>query len=219
MTNELRPGLPPLPPSMAHLPIDRRGYPVPYFVAVIDGEPDHRVIAPVAIAQCVNRNLCWLCGRQLKLFKSFVLGPMCGVNRISSEPPSHLECARYAAQACPFMTRPHAKRREANLPDDRKEPAGIHLERNPGVTLLWTTQTFKPFRCGAGVLFDIGPAAAMEWYAEGRAATRDEAREAILSGLPKLLEVAALDGAAGVRELNVSAAVLLTTVDLDLAAP
>lgn len=218
MTNELRPGLPPLPPSMAHLPIDRRGYPVPFFVAMIDGEPDHRVVERGAVAQCVNRNLCWLCGRRLSMFKTFVLGPMCGVNRVSGEPPSHLECARYAAQACPFMTRPQAKRREANLPEVRTEPAGMHLTRNPGVTLLWTTHSFKPFKCGKGMLFDMGPAVAMEWYAEGRTATRDEVRASIMSGLPKLLEVAEHDGDEGIREVNMRAAVLLTEVDLSLKA-
>lgn len=44
--NTLRPGLPPQPPKMQHLPVDERGFPAPYFVAWIDGKPDHRVVDP-----------------------------------------------------------------------------------------------------------------------------------------------------------------------------
>jgi len=198
MTNELRPGLPPLPPKMLGLPIDKRGFPVPFFVAMVNGEPDHRLVEPRAAKQCVELGRCWICGGQLGTYKSFVVGPMCAVNRISSEPPSHLECARYAAKACPFLSRPHAHRREAGLPEVIRDPAGVFEQRNPGVTLVWTTRTFKPFRApratgGSGVLFDMGAPESMEWYAEGRTALRAEVDASIASGLPKLVAMAQAD--------------------------
>lgn len=216
--NELRPGLPPLPRKMLGLHIDKRGFPVPFFVAVINGEPDHRIVEPRAVKVCVEQRRCWICGGQLGTFRSFMVGPMCAINRISAEPPSHLECARYAATACPFLARPHAKRRDAGLPETPlQKPAGMHLERNPGVALVWTTRTYKPFRAEhgrKGVLFDLGPPDSMEWFAEGRAATRAEIDESIATGLPTLIAVAEQDNdAEGVRIVNDRARELSAILD------
>jgi hypothetical protein len=52
----------PIPPHMAHLPILPKGFPLPWFVATIDGVPDFRVIAPGKIALAHNARKCWLCG-------------------------------------------------------------------------------------------------------------------------------------------------------------
>ena len=218
MMNELRPGLPLLPRKMRGLHIDKRGFPVPFFVAMINGEPDHRIVDPRAMQACLKLSRCWICGGALGAFRSFVVGPMCAINRISSEPPSHLECAVYAAIACPFMTRPHAKRREAGMPDaPLKEPAGIHLDRNPGVSLIWTTRTFRPFKAprasgGTGLLFDMGRAESLAWYAEGRAATREEIDHSIATGLPSLIDAAEGD-AEGLLEVKRRAAELSAILD------
>ncbi len=192
--NRLRPNLPPPPPKMARLPIDERGYPVPFFVAWSEGKPDHRLADPRAMKACVEQNRCWLCGGPLGRFRSFVLGPMCAVNRINSEPPQHLECALYAAKACPFLTRPNAKRREANMIEPHHEPAGVLLKRNPGAVCVWTTQSHRPFRQGGGLLFDLGPPHSMQWFVEGRPAKREEIEEAIRTGVPALMELARADG-------------------------
>ncbi len=44
----------------------------------------------------------------------------------------------FAAQACPFLTRPHMVRRENNLPKGASltEGPGISIPRNPGVSTL-----------------------------------------------------------------------------------
>lgn len=197
-TNEtprpLRAGLPPLPPKMTYLPIDERGYPVPYFVEWVNGKPDHRIVDRRRMESAMRSDLCWLCGHKLGVYRSFVIGPMCAVTLTSAEPPSHLECARYATQACPFLTRPHAHRREAGLPDNRVAAPGNMLKRNPGVTCIWTTRTYKPFRVAGGVLFEIGDPIAMEWVCEGRPATIEEIDESIESGLPALFEQAKPEG-------------------------
>jgi hypothetical protein len=192
---------------------------------MINGEPDHRVVEPRAMKVCVQQFRCWICGGPLGRFRSFLVGPMCAINRISGEPPSHLECARYAARACPFLTRPHAKRRDAGMPDTPlTKPAGMHLERNPGVALVWTTRTYKPFKAarpggGAdGVLFDMGPAESMEWFAEGRAATLEEVEQSIRTGLPSLIEVAQNDAdEAGVIEINRRATELMDALYMAFA--
>jgi hypothetical protein len=193
MTTALRENLPPVPPKMRGLPVDERGYPVPFFVAFVNGKPDHRVVDPRAVHTCIRLNRCWLCGEPLGRYKVFTVGPMCALNRVSGEPPSHLECAEFAAKACPFLSRPNAKRREANLPEERRTNEGM-LAHNPGVTLLWTTTDYKPFRAGGGILYDMGPPDGMQWYAEGRPATRIEVDAAIALGLPALRRAAEADG-------------------------
>ena len=139
MSAQLRPELPPLPVRIARLP-RHRGYPVPWFVAVIDGVPDFRIVGTNKIALAHTRQLCWICGERIGSFLAFTVGPMCAVNRISSEPPSHRECAEFAAVACPFLARPHMVRREAGKPEGATEPAGVSIRRNPGVALVWVTK-------------------------------------------------------------------------------
>lgn len=186
---------------MASLPIDERGYPVPYFVALVDGKPDHRVIAPGRVAECLKFEKCWQCGQRLGRHRTYVIGPMCVVNRVSSEPPSHRECAEYAARACPFLTRPHARRREG-LPDDVHELPGIALKRNPGVIALWTSSHSKPFSVGHGVLFDVGAPDEVRWFAEGREATRSEVMDSLESGCPALRDVAREEGPKALEEFE-----------------
>jgi hypothetical protein len=211
MTHRIRPELPELPKRMQHLHVSDRGYPVPWFVAWMDeehnplppgqGTPDFRVLHPTAIRDAWKWQVCWLCGKTLGAHKTFVIGPMCAVNYTSSEPPCHLDCAEYAARACPFLVRPHAKRREGNLPEG--EIAGEAILRNPGVTLLWTTKRPRTKGDGrGGVLFDIGPPEHVEWYAEGRPATREEVVESIESGLPQLKELAGLQGRGAILRLK-----------------
>src|SRR5258708_1131539 len=116
-----------VPSRIAVLPKDQRGYHVPWFVAWIDGVPDFRVIGGGKLPHAVREKLCWVCGQPLGGFMAFMIGPMCAVNRISSEPPSHRECAVYSARVCPFLSNPEMKRRETNLPPARVEAAGIPI--------------------------------------------------------------------------------------------
>jgi hypothetical protein len=196
----LRTDLPPLPSRLAQLPIDQRGFPVPWFVAWIDGKPDHRVMDGNKLGPALRFGKCWMCGEPLGARKSFCIGPMCCITRTIAEPPSHLECLQYAVRACPWMTRPHAKRREAGLPEDTSDPAGVMLKRNPGVSCLWTTRAFRVERIaqasggvGAGVLVKLGEPERLEWFAFGRVASHDEVRASVESGLPLLEEQVRMD--------------------------
>jgi hypothetical protein len=97
---------------MRHLPIDERGYPVPWFVAWLpDGKPEFRAMDRTKWFRAIREKLCWVCGGKLGVNVCFVAGPMCGINRTSSEPPSHLECARYSSRNCPFLNNPRMVRR------------------------------------------------------------------------------------------------------------
>ncbi len=198
----LRKELPPAPSRIRRLKIDDRGYPIPWFVGYIDGKPDFRVIEPGRIQAAVSQRRCWVCGEPIKVPNlAFVIGPMCAVNRVSSEPPSHAECAFWSARACPFLTRPNAKRREANMPEETSQ-AGIGIDRNPGVALVWITRKYRPFAVDNGVLFNIGEPHRVFWYAEGREATRAEVMHSIDTGLPLLKQMAAEDGPDAMRELD-----------------
>ncbi|CAJ4810091.1 Uncharacterised protein [Burkholderia pseudomallei] len=194
--HKLRDGLPTLPPEMMNLPIDERGYPVPFFVAWINGKPDFRIVDPAKKEKAIRFDCCWICGGTLGRYRAFVIGPMCAVNRVSSEPPSHLNCALFAVHACPFLVMPKAHRREVNMPEGSRDPPGIFVKRNPGVTLIWVTRVYKISRHAEGELFRlVGEPSATLWYTEGRRATREEARASLDSGLPILREMAAAENA------------------------
>lgn len=202
---EYRADLPERPARITSLPLDERGFPIPWFVAMVDGKPDFRVIRPGGVVIALHKQLCWLCGGQMGTYKAFVVGPMCGVNRVSSEPPLHLECAKYAATACPFLTRPLAVRRERDLPEDAKDPAGVMIKRNPGVTLVWVTRSFQPFRVGNGLLIRLGDPTSVHFYREGRPAHLSEVMESVRTGMPLLAEQAQRDGAEGIKALKAQA--------------
>lgn len=194
----IRPELPPLPERMRHLPVDDRGYPVPWFVVWQDddgkpstrgeGRPDFRLQMEGALAEAWNGKRCWLCGGRTGRFVAFVIGPMCALNRVTGEPPSHRDCADYAAKACPFLTRPHARRR--SIEDLDVSQAGTPILRNPGVTAVWVTERRRAtiFRAQGGHLFDVGEPTAVGWYSHGRPATREECARSIAAGLPMLRE-------------------------------
>jgi hypothetical protein len=206
----------PIPKRLAGRPRDSRGFIVPYFVAWLDddgnkvkeqaGKPDFRVIDTDRFYRCIMSRECWLCGKRLGRFMSFVIGPMCAITRTTAEPPSHLECARYACQVCPFLARPAMRRNAKDLPPQKIAPAGIHLDRNPGVMSLWTSRSYKTFKAqggNSGLLIQVGDPEHVEWWHLGRHATRAEVQASIDSGLPALREIADKhDGPSGREELE-----------------
>jgi len=228
-SHPLREGLPPLPHYLHGARVDERGYPVPFFVAWVQGKPDHRLVDPDKLRRCVQGNLCWVCGQPLGRFRTFVLGPMCAITRVSSEPPAHLVCATFAVQACPFLSRPQAHRRGANLPDEVVPPAGHFVRRNPGVTGLWTCHGYGLIQVppsaeddgtSPGMLFEVHEPDALEWFMHGRHAKRHEVEESIASGLPVLVERArAYPGgeAAAMKEIQDRMAYVSSLLDQSFA--
>jgi hypothetical protein len=135
---------------------------------------------------------------------------MCAINRTISEPPSHRACAIYAALACPFLSNPRMRRNEVTLPAERRDAAGCPLKRNPGAVAVWMTRGYKPFKTAdGGVLFTFDDPEEVLWFAEGRAATRDEVWDSIASGLPVLEAEAMREGAQAVLALKQMTAAML----------
>jgi hypothetical protein len=200
-----RPELEPLPERMAHLPIDARGYVVPFFVQWVrpgsdplepmpvgapGAVPEFRAFDPAKWVTAVRDKRCWVCGDPLGKYRTFVIGPMCAINRTTAEPPCHRECAVWSARNCPFLSRPQMVRREddrINVETCKAQVAGEMIARNPGVTLLWTTRRFQVYDDGRGKpLIEIGDPESVVWLRLGRPATRAEVVEAIDTGLPRL---------------------------------
>jgi len=179
----------PVPHHMAALPRDARGYPVPWFCALVDGRPDFRIGDARRVEQAVLGSRCWICGGGLGRFRSFLIGPMGAMNRIHSEPPSHRDCARYAVRVCPFLALPKAHRREAQRPEKAVKPDGLD-PANPGVVIEWVTSTARVFEGPNSLLFELGEPEHVSWFKEGRSATREEAEMAVKEGVEKLLAIA-----------------------------
>lgn len=182
-----------MPERIARLPLDPKGFPIPWFAATVNGVRDVRVADRNKVVEAIKKHRCWICGEPLGKFLAFVIGPMCAVTRTSSEPPSHLDCATFAAINCPFLSRPLAKRRDEGL-EGCTYAAGNGIKRNPGAAAVWVSKSYKTFRPpGGGMLIEIGEPLAIEWYANGRSATKDEVRESITSGMPYLTETFPMD--------------------------
>jgi hypothetical protein len=195
----------PVPPRLADMPRDRRGYIIPWFVPIIDGEPIFPAMKPDAPVEALMKRLCWVCGAPREgIDDTFVIGPMCAINRTSSEPPSHMECAMYSALACPFLTKPRQRRAniDAIIPEDVRISNEYAIERNPGVALVWTSAFWQPFRAPNGqLLFHIGEPLVVMWFAEARSATREEVMASIDSGYPILRAMAEQEGLEAILEL------------------
>lgn len=213
---EHRSDLPTMPARIKRLPVDRRGFPVPWFVQWFrdgqpseprEGEPDFRVADMRKMSRAIKERRCWCCGETLGVHLAFVIGPMCAINRTISEPPNHLECAEFSAKGCPFLSRPRMRRNEKDVPEQGQEPAGHGLKRNPGVACVWVTRGYRLFRPHAGnpgVLFALGAPEKVLWFAEGREATRAEVMASINGGLPALKEIAAQEGPSALIALQSS---------------
>lgn len=206
-----------IPERIAKLPRDpERGYPVPWFVAWIDGKPVFKAADAGKLASAIKFRRCWICAQQLGKWLSFVVGPMCTVNRVSAEPPMHRDCAHYSVRVCPFLLNPKQKRSPKPITSQQEpdlklvQPGGIMLERNPGVMALWVTHSYQlvPDHQG-GFVLSMGPPTELSWFAEGRLATRQEVLAAIDSGYPLLENLAKEDGPAALALLQKQKAIAL----------
>lgn len=185
----------PMPSRIAKLPRAKGGHvdgmPVPFFVDAGNDPIDFRVADARKVVRCIKEGLCWICGAKLctsaNSRATFVLGPICVINRISSEPPSHLSCAEYAVRVCPFLAQPNMRRREAGKPEDLCSPGKL-VKANPGVTALYSTYTCIPRQVSKGILIEVGHPCSVKWMTRGREATREEALVGLVEGGEQLQE-------------------------------
>lgn len=185
---EYRPGLPEMPEYVKRLRVFR-GYPVPYFVRWEKGVAEFRLSDPQKVLLCIKQKRCWVCGVPLPIGATpatFVGGTMMAYAKVSAEPPSHPDCARFAAKACPFLVMPQMERRRDNMPPAH-DPPGVALPGNPGVVVLWSS-LWNPVQVEGGITFNLMHPIALEFYRQGREATLDEVREAFEEAISRVRE-------------------------------
>lgn len=173
----------PIPDCMAGRPVDRRGFPVPWFVTVKDenGDWDFAQVEKTRWDAAFEYNRCWVSGEPLGAYKSFVSGPLGVVNLIAGDPPVKKELALWSVKVCPFLSRPLARRSEKDLGDITVSAhQGFAVNRNPGVTAIYTTKSHA--RVNSAVV-RMGPLEDITWWCQGRPATRTEVQASLDEGL------------------------------------
>lgn len=169
--------------TLANLPKDKRGRPIPWFVTETNekGEPDFVHLNPKRPVEAWIGGRCWICGGPMgEGRRTFVLGPMSLFSRICTEPPMHLDCARFSVQTCPFMLNPNRKRIDTDT-----TVAGLPLDRNPGVTLTYMATRFQ-VETRESLVYHLGPPHKIEAWREGRKATLDEFLVSVDTGIEEL---------------------------------
>lgn len=191
-----------MPPEIAALPRDHRGYPVPKFASFKDGKWDFVLADLEFMGKAVKQKLCWLCGGRLGKRMWFVTGPMCTLTRASAEPPCHRGCAIFAVKNCPFMTKPLAKRADVSG-REHIQPGGEMILRNPGVMAVYETKSYRVHLDPLGrPVMIMGDPDDITWWREGREAKPDEIIHSLETGLPELYKMAASEGPIAQYELQ-----------------
>lgn len=161
-----------IPPRLALRPRDGRGYPIPFTVLLDrDGTPDFRVTDRIKWDQVLDQRLCALCAEPLGRHLAFVGGPLSHESRYFTDPPMHLECARYAVQVCPFLAAPNFRYAESVLEKD-----GVLLRTaehvdpaRPDRFFIATSRSMRRVRLSTGgLLIQAGPWDAVEWWLNGQ---------------------------------------------------
>lgn len=140
-----------IPSFLSHLPVDQRGYPIPFFVAYTEpGKPDFRLLDAKKQFLCLNQNLCGICGKKIegvnkKKAAAFVIGgPLTAMNKVCSDPPMHRQCAEYSLKTCPHLFYKDASRRESNMNDAAQENKFL-VKTKPNQVLLIRIAKWSPF--------------------------------------------------------------------------
>ena len=92
-----------IPKFLSHLKTDERGYPIPFFVAYVNGVPDFRMLSEEKQIRCMEKKLCSVCGKKLFEYFYFITGPRGLENGTHSDPPMHRDCAEYSLKMCPHL--------------------------------------------------------------------------------------------------------------------
>ncbi len=154
-----------MPPAVARLEKDRRGYPIPYTVMYVNGVPDFTMVDPEKWVRLTKIKGCGICGKPLTGRMFFVGGPRCLVNMVFFDHPMHEECAVYALKVCPFLCMPnaHYRRRVAENVEIIKSVS----DQKPEVFMLGESRGYSLVRNGQEVLLQAKPWENVRWWKDG----------------------------------------------------
>jgi hypothetical protein len=118
----------PIPPKMRRLPLDPRGYPVPYIVQRdLDHRPFFVINDAVKSHGCATRGLCSICGGKLERDIWLIGGPGAAFHEHGAylDPPMHYTCATYALRVCPYLGTRYTGRIDAALAKHGRWPPAL----------------------------------------------------------------------------------------------
>jgi hypothetical protein len=157
----------PMPPRIARLPRERRGFPAPYIADEHeDGSPNLGAADSVASAHCHRESLCSICGERLaQAERMFITGPSCvfGSDYGCNDPPMHEECARYSLRVCPHLVAPSSS-----------VSVAITAPR-------YSCRHLDVFACGVANYWPHRPYKRVEWWSEGKQVINRNAILALLA--------------------------------------
>ena len=109
---------------------------------------------------------CGVCGEPLGVRVAFVGGERSIANRLFSDLPMHLDCARYALQVCPFLAAPKFHYQN-KVPDGTA--VNLHVsEERPKRFGLGVTRGYRPtWLPGNQVALEAAPFESIEWWVGG----------------------------------------------------
>ena len=118
-----------MPPRIAQLPRDRRGYPIPWNVfRGVEDFPIFTINDQSKHLEAIRRELCPICGVRLGSWKWFVGGIRSAFDPHGAyyDLPGHCDCEQYALAVCPYLSAPKYLGR-IDVPDPSKVPADVPL--------------------------------------------------------------------------------------------
>lgn len=146
------------PLRMRALPLDPRGYPIPWIAAVgADGKHDFRVLDVAKVGISLRECRCSICGGRINGLMAFVGGPLSIANRLFNDPPMHQECATYALKVCPYLAAPsfaYARKLPtldgvevteiSGMMEERPEVFGLALTSRLGLAVVGADTYIRP---------------------------------------------------------------------------
>jgi len=156
----------PMPPAVAKLERDQRGYPIPFMVVQPednDGEALLGVLDPERVIRALRNRLCGVCGEGLGYWITFIGGPLSLRKRWFRNPPMHEACARYAMGVCPFLASPHARYRPVS---GNPETSVSHLmaDQRPSTMYVVYTRRYRIVVVNGEVVAEIAPPVRVEEF-------------------------------------------------------
>lgn len=98
-----------IPERMSSLPLDERGYPIPFIVFRDDNNKPHFTINDeYKRLSIIKQDRCPICGEKLLRGRWFVGGPLSAFHPegLYLDSGMHHECMNYAMQVCPYLAAP-----------------------------------------------------------------------------------------------------------------
>lgn len=144
-----------IPNIFSHLVVDeRRKLPVPFQHMNNDGTWDYTALIMPRVQECIDKDLCGLCGRKLDWWKAFLSGPMSAVTRVYSDPPMHEQCVTAALSLCPHLMRANMKRAKTHVGGvERADNHPDAIVDRPPVWVMAVTRKYHVIKDSGTLLF------------------------------------------------------------------